>query len=82
MESADEVRSSERARSSDYAAVCLVRGRVLITINHQVITHAIDGWFQAPMVLRMVPKGLRPARRAVSTTVRMSASPSAAHIAR
>jgi hypothetical protein len=32
--------------------------------------------------LRMVPKGLAPVRRAVSTTVRMAASPSAAHIAR
>ena len=58
-------------------------GRYLAFYNgRRVITHAIDGWFQAPMVLRMVPKGLRPARRAVSTTVRMSASPSAAHIAR
>jgi hypothetical protein len=54
----------------------------LSDVGDRVITHAIDGWFQAPMVLRMVPKGLRPARRAVSTTVRMSASPSAAHIAR
>lgn len=37
---------------------------------------------QAPTVLRMVPKGLAPVRRAVSTTVRTAASPSAAHIAR
>ncbi len=47
-----------------------------------VITQACDGWDQAPTVLRMVPNGLWPARRAVSTTVRMAASPSAAHIAR
>ena len=47
-----------------------------------VITHARDGGVQAPTVVRMVPKGLRPVRRAVSTTVRMSASPSAAHMAR
>ena len=47
-----------------------------------VITHPCDRWAQAPMVLRMAPKGPLPVRRAVSTTVRMSASPSAAHIAR
>ena len=40
------------------------------------------GGFQAPTVLRMVPKALAPDMRAVSTTVRMSASPSAAHMAR
>lgn len=34
------------------------------------------------MVLRAVPKRLPPVRQAVSTTVRMAASPSAAHIAR
>ncbi len=50
--------------------------------RQKVITHAFNGEDQAPTVLRMVPKGLRPVRRAVSTTVRMSASPSAAHIAR
>jgi hypothetical protein len=32
--------------------------------------------------LRTVLKGLLPVRRAVSTTVRMAASPSAAHMAR
>ena len=47
-----------------------------------VITHPCDCGVQVPTVLRMVPKGLRPVRRAVSTTVRMAASPSAAHIAR
>ncbi|MET3413792.1 hypothetical protein ABIC30_004982 [Methylobacterium sp. 1030] len=34
------------------------------------------------MVLRTVLKGLLPVMRAVSTTVRMAASPSAAHMAR
>jgi hypothetical protein len=48
----------------------------------EVITHACDGVVQALTVLRMVPKGLAPVRRAVSTTVRTAASPSAAHIAR
>lgn len=47
-----------------------------------VITQACDGGGQAPMVLRMVPNELAPVRRAVSTTVRMAASPSAAHMAR
>lgn len=48
-----------------------------------VITHACDGGGdQASTVLRMVPKVPAPARRAVSTTVRIEASPSAAHIAR
>ena len=47
-----------------------------------VITHACDGVVQALTVLRMVPKGLAPVRRAVSTTVRTAASPSAAHMAR
>ena len=47
-----------------------------------VITQARDGGVQAPMVLRMVPNELAPVRRAVSTTVRMAASPSAAHMAR
>ena len=47
-----------------------------------VITHHRKCVIQAPTVVRMVLKGLRPARRAVSTTVRMAASPSAAHIAR
>jgi hypothetical protein len=50
--------------------------------NVHVITQACDGRVQAPTVLRMAPKGLLPVRRAVSTTVRMAASPSAAHMAR
>jgi glucose-1-phosphate thymidylyltransferase len=37
---------------------------------------------QAPAVLRIVPKVPAPERRAVSTTVRIAASPLAAHIAR
>jgi len=48
----------------------------------EVITHACDGRVQAPTVLKMAPNGLAPLRRAVSTTVRMAASPSAAHMAR
>ena len=48
----------------------------------EVITHACDGRVQAPTVLSMAPNGLAPLRRAVSTTVRMAASPSAAHMAR
>ena len=48
----------------------------------RVIPHACDGVVQALTVLRMVPKGLAPVRRAVSTTVRTAASPSAAPIAR
>ena len=48
-----------------------------------VITHAPDSGAQALMVVRMVPKTVVPdVRRAVSTTVRTAASPSAAHIAR
>ena len=47
-----------------------------------VITQACDGVVQALTVLRMVPKGLAPVRRSVSTTLRTAASPSAAHIAR
>ena len=47
-----------------------------------VIIHPCDCGVQVPTLLRMVPKRLRPARRAVSTTVRMVASPSAARIAR
>ncbi len=50
--------------------------------NSEVITHAGDAWVQALTVLRMVAKELAPVRRAVSTTVRIAASPSAAHIAR
>ena len=53
-----------------------VKTRVLKVSN--VITLARNGGVQAPTVMRMVPKGLRSARRAVSTTVRMSAAPSAA----
>jgi transposase len=49
----------------------------------RVITHAPDRGAQALMVVRMVPKTVVPdVRRAVSTTVRTAASPSAAHIAR
>jgi hypothetical protein len=49
----------------------------------QVITHAPDSGAQALMVVRMVPKTVVPdVRRAVSTTVRTAASPSAAHMAR
>jgi len=48
-----------------------------------VITHAPDSGAQALMAVRMVPKTVVPdVRRAVSTTVRTAASPSAAHIAR
>lgn len=65
----------DRSATNYLAAVC-------IAATVSVITHAYDGEVQAPMVLRMVPKGLPPDRRAVSTTVGMSASPEAAHIAR
>ncbi|MGU3480052.1 hypothetical protein, partial [Methylobacterium sp. D48H] len=51
--------------------------RRLEVIINAVITQACDGRVQAPMVLRTVLKGLLPAIRAVSTTVRMAASPSA-----
>ena len=48
-----------------------------------VITHAPDSGAQALMAVRMVPKTVVPdVRRAVSTTVRTAASPSAAHMAR
>ena len=47
-----------------------------------VITHPRNREVSGPTVLRMVPKGVLPMRWAVSTTVRMAASPSAAHIAR
>jgi hypothetical protein len=48
-----------------------------------VITHVPDSVAQALTVVRMVPNTLVPdVRRAVSTTVRTAASPSAAHIAR
>ena len=59
-----------RAVCADYAALAYV------------ITQACDGRVQAPMVLRTVLKGLLPVIRAVSTTVRMAVSPSAAHMAR
>ena len=49
----------------------------VITVSAQ----AYDGRVQAPTVLRMLPNGLLPVRRAVSTTVRMAASPSAAYMA-
>ena len=55
---------------------------MLHTVSLAVITQACDGWDQAPTALRMVPNGLWPARRAVSTTVRIAASPSAAHLVR
>ena len=43
-----------------------------------LITHAREGsWGQAPASARMVPNGLVPDRRAMSTNVRMSASPTA-----
>ena len=51
----------------------------------QVITHACLGGdaVQAATVVRMVPKAVvRGLSRAVSTTVRMAASPLAAHMAR
>jgi len=51
-------------------------------VGREVITHACDGADQAPIVSRMVANGLAPLRRAASMTVRMSASPAAAHIAR
>ena len=48
-----------------------------------VITHVPDSGAQALTVFRTVPKTVVPdVRRAVSTTVRTAASPSAAHIAR
>src|SRR3954451_24742499 len=48
-----------------------------------VITHVPGIGAQALIVVRMVPKtGVADVRRAVSTTVRTAASPSAAHIAR
>jgi hypothetical protein len=48
-----------------------------------VTTHAPDSGAQALMVVRMVPKTeVADVRRAVSTTVRTAASPSAAHMAR
>ena len=48
-----------------------------------VITHVADSGAQALTVFRTVPKTVVPeVRRAVSTTVRTAASPSAAHIAR
>ena len=50
--------------------------------KREVITHPGNREVQAPTVLRIVPNGLAPVRRAVSTTVRIAASPSAAHIAR
>ena len=51
--------------------------------RRSVITHAPDSGAQALMAVRMVPKTVVPdVRRAVSTTVRTAASPSAAHIAR
>jgi hypothetical protein len=43
--------------------------------SSSAITHASDGGVQAPTVSRLVPNGLAPLRRAVSTTVRMAASP-------
>ena len=57
---------------------------IAYTLDHwEVITQAgAGGRAQAPTVLRRVAKGLAPDRRAVSTTVRMSASPAAAHMAR
>jgi G:T-mismatch repair DNA endonuclease (very short patch repair protein) len=50
--------------------------------RQRVITHACDGGVQALIVWRMVANGLAPLRRAVSTTVRMAASPEAAPMAR
>ena len=71
-------------------AVCFVHSSIILkdilfasmANSLGVIPHACDGVVQALTVLRMVPKGLAPVRRAVSTTVRSAASPSAAHIAR
>ena len=64
-------------RVTDFAASTLGAKR-----RSLVITQASDGRVQAPIVLRMAPKGLLPVMRAVSTTVRMAASPSAAHMER
>lgn len=49
---------------------------------NSVITYAFDGRVHGPMVLRTVLKELLLVRRAVSTTVRIATSPSAAHMAR
>ena len=58
-------------------------GRFMARGGRVVITHAPDSGAQALMVVIMVPKTVVPdVRRAVSTTVRTAASPSAAHIAR